>query len=386
MTEFNIKIKTTNSPKINTVTVKSDGKVEDIMKEIEKFSNIPPDGQKLLFKGKVLKPEEPISTYKLENDVTLIMVKKGKKESAKPQQKASTASTTNNVSSSQDDNITLKVKTNLDATIHSVPINKNATVLSLKGEIQKLTQVPPEQQKLINKGQTMKDSDPISKYRLANDSTINMVKTSGAPKGEMPNLGGFGGLGGMPSMNNPQMQQAMNAILNNPEMLNQLLNSPEMAPILQQNPQIRQMLQNPQMRQLLLNPQLLQRKGQLGDQGRANPLGGGQGGLRVSQNPNTRLGELFTQWMIEEKNGGSGISHAQPQQPIFGGEQLRLQPLYQQFPQPDPNVNYKEKYKDQIDQIKEMGIDDEEKITDALKKCNGNVQIALNSLLGWGEF
>ena len=387
MTDINLKIKTTYSPEINTVTVKSDGKVEDIMKEIEKYSNIPPDNQKLIFKGKILKPEEPISTYKIENDVTLIMVKTVKKESAQPQQTASTASTTNNVSSNPDDNITLKVKTNLDATIHSVPINKNATVLGLKGEIQKVTQVPPEQQKLINKGQTMKDSDPISKYGLANDSTIAMVKTSGAPQGEMPNLGGLGGLGGMPSMNNPQMQQAMNAILNNPEMLNQLLNSPEMAPLLQQNPQIRQMLQNPQMRQLLLNPQLLQRLGQLGGQGGANPLGGGQGlgglsDLSVSQNPNPRLGELFTQWMTEEKNGGSGTSHAQPQQPIFGGEQPRPQPVYQQFPQPDPNVDYKEKYKDQIAQIKEMGIDDEEKIIDALKKCDGNVQYALNRLFG----
>ena len=89
--------------------------------------------------------------------------------------------------------------------------------------------------------------------------------------------------------------------------------------------------------------------------------------------------------MNEEKNGGSsGTGHAQlqQQQPIFGGEQSRPQPVFQQFPQPDPNVDYKEKYKDQIAQIKEMGIDDEEKIIDALKKCDGNVQYALNRLFG----
>ena len=395
MTDINIKIKTTYSPEIKTVTVKSDAKVEDIMKEIEKYSNIPPDGQKLIFKGKILKPEEPISTYKIENDVTLIMVKTAKTESAKPPSAPSTAPTTNNVSSNPEENITIKVKTNLDATVHSIQINKNATVLGLKGEIQKVTQVPPEQQKLINKGQTMKDSDPISNYGLTNDSTIAMVKTSSAPQGGMPNLGGLGGLGGMPNlgglggmpnMNNPQFQQAMSAILNNPEMLNQLLNSPEMRPLLEQNPQMREILQNPQMRQLLLNPQLLQRMGQLGGQGGVNPLGGGFGDLEnlsVSQSPNTRLGDLFSQWMNEEKNGGSsGTGHAQPQQqqPIFGGEQSRPQPVFQQFPQPDPNVDYKEKYKDQIAQIKEMGIDDEEKIIDALKKCDGNVQYALNRL------
>ena len=75
MTDININIKTTYSPEIHTVTVKSDCKVEDIMKEVEKYSNVPPAGQKLIFKGKILKPEEPISNYKIENDCTLIMVK-----------------------------------------------------------------------------------------------------------------------------------------------------------------------------------------------------------------------------------------------------------------------------------------------------------------------
>ena len=395
MTDINIKIKTTYSPEINTVTVKTDCKVEDIMKEIEKYSNIPPDSQKLIFKGKILKPEEPIATYKIENDVTLIMVKTVKAESAKPQSTA--PSTSNNVSSNPEENITLKVKTNLDATIHNVPINKNATVLGLKGEIEKVTHIPPQQQKLVNKGQTMKDSDPISKYGLTNDSTIAMIKINEAPQGGIPNLGGLGGLGGMPGinpgqigqlMNNPQYQQTMNALLSNPQVLNQVLNSPQIRPLLEQNPQLRQVLQDPQARQLLFNPQLLQRMGQLG-QGGANPFAGGFGGLsdlnniNVTQNPNTRLGDLFSQWMERERNGGnSGTSSAQPQQPIFGGQQPRPQPAFQQFPQPDPNVDYKEKYKDQIAQIKDMGIDDEEKIIEALKKCDGNVQYALNRLFG----
>ena len=222
------------------------------MKEIEKYSNIPPDGQKLIFKGKILKPEEPISNYKIENYVTLIMVKTFKAETSNTN--ASVPS--NNVSSNPAENITVKVKTNLDATIHSVPINKNATVLGLKGEIEKVTHVSPAQQKLIVKGKTMKDSDPISTYNLANDSVIAMIKTSGSEQSLPPNLG-LGGLGGMnPSqvgqmMSNPQYQQTMNAILSNPLILNQILNSPEIRPILESNPQLREMLQNPQTRQLI---------------------------------------------------------------------------------------------------------------------------------------
>ena len=46
------------------------------------------------------------------------------------------------------------------------------------------------------------------------------------------------------------------------------------------------------------------------------------------------------------------------------------------------NQHYKEKYKNQIAQIKEMGIDDEEKNIVGLKKCVGNVQYGLNRLFG----
>jgi hypothetical protein len=135
MTDIQVKIKTTYQSDINIVTIKSDAKVEDIMKEIEKYSKIPVASQKLIFKGKILKPEEPIATYKIENDSTLIMVKTVTQANTNNTSSASAPS--NNVSSNPEENITIKVKTNLDATVHEVPINKNATVLGLKGEIEK---------------------------------------------------------------------------------------------------------------------------------------------------------------------------------------------------------------------------------------------------------
>ena len=390
MTDIQIKIKTTYKPDINVVTVKSDAKVEDIMKEIEKYSQIPVTSQKLIFKGKILKPEEPISTYKIENDSTLIMVKSVSQANTNNTNNTSSSSApSNNVSSNPEENITIKVKTNLDATVHEVPINKNATVLGLKGEIEKKTHIPPAQQKLVIKGKTMKDSDPISAYELNNESTIAMVKVD-APNQERGGLGGMPGLGGNPSqmMNDPRYQQIMNAVLNNPQMLNQLLNSPELRPIFEQNPQLRALLQNPQTRQLLLNPQLLERLGRegggLGGMG-GNPFAGlGLGSIQPTNSPNTRLGELFTQWMDRERNQpGQAQPPRQPQPGAgIGGANINPQPVFQQFPQPDPNVDYKEKYKEQIAQIKDMGIDDEEKIIDALKKCDGNVQYALNRLFG----
>ena len=244
MTDIKIKIKTTYTQDINEVTVKSDGKVADIMKEIEGYSKIPAASQKLIFKGKILKPEEPISTYKIENESTLIMVKTVAPVNNTNTNSTSSSAPSNNVSSNPEENITIKVKTNLDASIHSVPINKNATVLGLKGEIEKVTHIPPAQQKLVVKGKTMKDSDPISAYELNNDSVVAMIKINsqsqgGAPGmgGGIPGLGGLGGLGWNPQemMNDPRNQQAMNAVLNNLQMLNQSLNSPELRLLFQQN-------------------------------------------------------------------------------------------------------------------------------------------------------
>jgi len=75
MTSIAINIRTTFDAQKRIVIVKSNSKVEDIMKEIEKYFNIPLIGQKLIFKGRILYPEEPITSYKIENDCTIILVK-----------------------------------------------------------------------------------------------------------------------------------------------------------------------------------------------------------------------------------------------------------------------------------------------------------------------
>ncbi len=47
----------------------------------------------------------------------------------------------------------------------------------------------------------------------------------------------------------------------------------------------------------------------------------------------------------------------------------------------DENVDYKEKYKDQLAQMKDMGFVNEETNIQVLKQCSGNVQFAVERLL-----
>ena len=47
----------------------------------------------------------------------------------------------------------------------------------------------------------------------------------------------------------------------------------------------------------------------------------------------------------------------------------------------DENVDYKEKYKEQLAQMKDMGFVNEETNIQVLKQCSGNVQFAVERLL-----
>ena len=102
MTDININIKPTYNSEIKTVTVKTDSKVEDIMKELEKYS-IPP--YSLVFKGRILKTGEPISSYKISNNATIILVVKRGTENKSLQ---SIIPSTNKVSQNQEDIINNK--------------------------------------------------------------------------------------------------------------------------------------------------------------------------------------------------------------------------------------------------------------------------------------
>ena len=50
------------------------------------------------------------------------------------------------------------------------------TVIGLKGEIQKVTNVTVSQQKLVIKGKPMKDTDQISTYDLDDNRVITEIK------------------------------------------------------------------------------------------------------------------------------------------------------------------------------------------------------------------
>lgn len=224
-----------------------------------------------------------------------------------------------------DDKINVKVKMTSNNSTFDISIDKTGTVLDLKKACTEHTQLKETEQNLVYKGRILVDEKTIADYNIMNDHTIILVKkfvpevkaeektttttTSNSVDpfavfqaqpiegGSSSGLSGLSGLGGMgqsglgglggidPSqlnsmMSNPQYMNMMNEMLGDPNTLNMIMNSSQLKPLLDSNPQLRQMMSNPQMMQQMMNPQNLQNAMNMmgqGGQGGQSGLGGQSG-------------------------------------------------------------------------------------------------------------
>ena len=207
-----------------------------------------------------------------------------------------------------------------------VSIDPSQTILNLKEEIAKVSEIPSGNQRLIYSGKILKDDQTVESYNIKDDHAIHMVKsggnasTSSAPTNanESSNssttavpsniasgqTGGFnpladltgaryagyanlpsadmfgpdGGINNAPDqdemlrmMENPIFQSQMNEMLSNPEMLDFMIQSnPQLQAM---GPQARQMLQSPFFRQMLTNPAMIRQSMQFAR------MMNGQGGM-----------------------------------------------------------------------------------------------------------
>ena len=171
---------------------------------------------------------------------------------------------------------------------YNVNSELSSSILDVKEKIFTLSNIPTLQQRLIFKGNVLKDERTLESYNIEEGNTIILVRGSRAepaisntthsstasniassPQPTQPqqssvpanNLVGPGlnslnlaGLGGM--SNNAGMQQ----MLQNPEFMDQMMNSPMMDSILNNPELMRSMMQsNPQMQQLMQsNPEVAQ--------------------------------------------------------------------------------------------------------------------------------
>jgi len=197
---------------------------------------------------------------------------------------------------------------------------------------------------------------------LSNPPTSN-------PFGTMP------GMPGMPDMNminsmlqNPQTRSMMHTMMqqmfSNPEFIQQMQSNPMIQSMMNSNPAVRQMFQNPEYLQQLSNPdtlnalfQMQNSLQQLQSTGFFNPLNPTPN--QTSRIPPTSSNPFDFSQMFSMMNSSNP-------------------PVSSQVQQDPPEVRFRE----QIEQLKEMGFTDVQANILALTATNGNVQQAIDRLLG----
>ncbi|CAK0751892.1 hypothetical protein CVIRNUC_002103 [Coccomyxa viridis] len=171
----------------------------------------------------------------------------------------------------------------------SLEVTPKQTIAELKAAVATQCDIPAENQRLIYKGQVLKDEKTIEDYALAADHVLHLVKgralggasgtSSAAPasqaangsiasSGALPGLGGAEGMGAMGGLGNMGGMGGVSNMMNNPEMMAQMMQSPIMQSMLNDPEMLRNMVQstpgmsevmdrNPEFRQMLSNPEVL---------------------------------------------------------------------------------------------------------------------------------
>lgn len=232
----------------------------------------------------------------------------------------------------------------------------------------------------------------------ASTSTNNTASSSSTPSasatpnatanpwGAMPGMPGMGampGMGmppGMPNnmdpdqmmaiLDNPMMQQMMQQYVDsNPDAIRQMLEA--------QNPMFRQMFQgNPEMAnnmvRQMMNPQALRSMLQM------QRSMGGMPGMPTGANANASAGAGLD---FSSLLGGAGQAPPdfsgmmQQMQTMFGGSGFGMQPPPAQQQHPS------DRYRSQLNSLRDMGFDDEQQCLAVLQQHHGNLNRAVDALL-----
>ncbi|KAI1314052.1 hypothetical protein F5Y03DRAFT_336007 [Xylaria venustula] len=219
--QVTFKVKTSGD-KQHTITMAESATVADLKAKLAgaDFEDIPPERQRLIYSGRVLKNEEPLCTYKIKAGNTVHLVKSAASNPAP----APASSSTSTPAAPQ-------VPTNMAAGTANNPL------AGLTG----------------------------ARYAgLTNLPSADMFGPDGGMVGSMMDDDQLANM-----LNNPHVAQQMNEMMNNDQFLDMMIQT---NPMLRNNPNAREMVRSPLFRQMMTNPEALRSAARLqrimrGDQG-----------------------------------------------------------------------------------------------------------------------
>lgn len=343
-----ITIKAPSQEKV-TVTIVPTETVAALKTSISsQLSDTPPESQRLIYSGKVLKDDQILSSYGIANGHTIHLVKSaGPKPATSSATAAPTSATTTTTAGSTAPRATT-----------TTPTTPSAGGLG---------------------------ADPLAALLGGLGGAGGMGAMGNMGMGNMGMGGGMGNMGNM--MGNPAMAQMMSSLMSNPEFMEQMIAS---NPMLQSmmTPEMRQMMRNPEVMRMMSNPAMLQMAMQMGGGGMGGGMGGFGGNMGAFGNPAAATSPTANP-TTTPTTGASPAAAA-------GANPLANMPFMMNPGMlaamglggagagmgagANPNVRPEEMFQTQLRQLQDMGFYDASQNLRALQMCGGNVEMAVEWL------
>ncbi|CRG96185.1 ubiquitin domain-containing protein DSK2, putative [Plasmodium gallinaceum] len=376
---INVSFKVTGGKEF-TISIEPDITVLDLKKKCCDHVDIPVEAQRIIFKGKILKDKESLSTYNVADGNTMHLVR-----SAIPTKEPEEEKENNKNESSSNQN------TNS---------NDNLSDLSDNPLVQMLLQSGTGDVNNFNSGTGSGDNLNFGNF-------ANLLNSNG---GEF-NRDTISSL-----LNNPLARSLLNELSNNPEMLTNLVsNNPILRNTFSQSPIMQPVLENPNLLREFMRPEVLQAGLQIENalnmnNNNNNNNNSSQRGIRMEDllnnlnnftNTNTSANNTDNN-NPNENNNNSNINNINS---LFQSQEL-LQTFQQvmranrnlanlNFPNSSQNLDFnssnvtdnrspEEKYASQLLSLQEMGFIDNAANIQALQETGGDVNSAVTRLLEKG--
>ena len=289
--------------------------------------------------------------------------------------------------------INIKIKYNKGGiTIKELTILSDMKIEELRVIIEEEFKIPTFKQNLIFKGRMLKNEKMIEDYNIINNDIILLVEKLGEEKEKegLKNVTGQSGVGApgqinydllkqpmgfggninqvIEAMKIPEIQGQMESMMDDPNVIEAMMQNPQMKALCEINPGIKDLMTNKEFIKNMLKPENLEAMKNL-QEGNFNP-NSVPNLFNFPNNNNNNFG-----------NNNFGFNLFNPMMnPMM--KPMMIQPNF--FAQRNTNMTkeqLKEKYKNEIKAIKDMGFDNEEKIINALQKTNGNINASIERLI-----
>jgi ubiquilin len=333
--EVNIQLKTNN--KIYNLPIRKSDTILKLKEYCKVISDIPQDQQNLMYKGIKLVNEKLISDYNIENDQTIILVKK---EELRP---------------------------------GNVPINQNLNNINLfENCINNFKNLDFSNNKEVEINQLAKYMSKIPNFfSFVSSMDVNLINNlcHSIGIGKLSEMVGVEPQEMEKMLKDPSVKNIMNNVFKDPSSIEAILNEPIIRTRFLNNPLLKMFLQNPQ---IMMSPQNIQLAQMMFGANRKNPIENNSDKNSVPPDPFGNLNNNQINQIMNSLGQNQNINTFNNNSNARNEENYRNSEM---------NIDYKEEYKEQLTQLRNMGFTNEEANIQALKKTNGNIDRAVDKIL-----